>query len=152
MNKRAIGLLKLYVCACIICMLMIIGGMTARAKTVNTSEVVSYMNELRKEMGLPAFTVSESLNQSAAVRAKELKVKFAHTRPDGTAWYTVGQGVNGENLARADKESEKESLNIIAAWFLSPSHKANLLSSSTQIGIASFEDENGYAYIACEFN
>ena len=152
MSKKISKLVLSYLCSCFAFMVFITTSITVQAKTVNTTEVVSYMNELRKELGLPAFTVSDSLNQSAAIRAKELKTKFAHTRPDGTAWYTVGGGVNGENLARADRDGEKEAINIIAAWYLSPGHKANLLSGSTQIGISSYEDENGIAYIACEFN
>ena len=145
-------LLKLYVISCIAFMVFVTRGITVQAKTINTGEVVSYINELRAEMGLPAFSVSDSLNQSAAIRASELPARFAHTRPDGSAWYTVGPGIYGENLARADNDEKKGTLNILTAWYLSPSHRANLLSKSTQIGIASYEDENGVAYLACEFN
>ncbi|WP_051656695.1 CAP domain-containing protein [Butyrivibrio sp. AE3004] len=152
MNNVRTVLFKLHFITCLVVMVFISKGITVRAQTVNTGEVVAYMNALRGELGLPAFTVNDSLNQSAAIRAGELKTKFAHTRPDGSAWYTVGSGINGENLARADKEEEKGTLNILAAWYLSPSHRANLLSGSTQIGIACYEDENGIAYIACEFN
>ncbi|WP_049945906.1 MULTISPECIES: CAP domain-containing protein [unclassified Butyrivibrio] len=152
MNNEKTALFKMYFILCLVIMVFISQGITVQAKTVNTGEVVAYMNALRGELGLPAFTVSDSLNQAASVRAGELAVRFDHTRPDGSAWYTVGTGVNGENLARADKEEEKGTLNIIAGWYLSPSHRANLLSGSTQIGIAAYEDANGVAYIACEFN
>ncbi len=152
MSITRIRLLKLHFILCITVMIFVSGGITARAKTVNTGEVVVYMNALRGELGLPAFAVSDSLNQSAAIRASELPARFDHTRPDGSAWYTVGSGIYGENLARADNDEKKGTLNIMAAWYRSPSHRANLLSKSTQIGIACYEDANGVAYIACEFN
>ncbi len=152
MSANRIRLIKLHVITCITVMLFVSMGITVQAKTVNTGEVVVYINELRSELGLPAFTVSDSLNESAAIRAGELPAKFDHTRPDGSAWYTVGAGVNGENLARADNDEKKGTLNILTAWYRSPSHRANLLGKSTQIGIACYEDQNGVAYIACEFN
>ena len=50
-------LLKLYVISCIAFMVFVTRGITVQAKTINTGEVVSYINELRAEMGLPAFSV-----------------------------------------------------------------------------------------------
>ena len=152
MSTSRTRFLKIYVIACFAFMVFVTGGMTVQAKTINTGEVVAYMNELRAELGLPAFSVSDSLNSSAAIRATELAVRFDHTRPDGSAWYTVGPGIYGENLARADNDEKKGTLNIITAWYRSAGHRANLLSKSTQIGIACYEDANGVAYLACEFN
>ena len=152
MSTTRTKFLKFYVIASFVFMLFVTKGITAQAKTVNTGEVVAYMNELRAELGLPAFTVSDSLNASAAIRASELPIRFDHTRPDGSAWYTAGPGIYGENLARADNDEKKGTLNIITAWYRSAGHRANLLSKSTQIGIACYEDENGVAYLACEFN
>ena len=151
MSTTRIRLLKFYLIGCIVFMVFITKGITVQAKIVNTGEVVEYINALRVELGLPALTVSDSLNQAAAIRATELPARFDHTRPDGSAWYTAGTGVYGENLARADTDEKKGTLNIMAAWYRSPSHRTVLLTGFTRIGISCYEDENGVAYLACEF-
>ena len=52
-------ILKLYFIACVAFMVFVTGNITAQAKTIDTGEVVSYINQLRAELGLPAFSVSD---------------------------------------------------------------------------------------------
>ncbi|MBE5860538.1 MAG: hypothetical protein E7301_10515 [Butyrivibrio sp.] len=142
----------------IVCMLAIAGmlclvtpGIITRACSTDVSQVLGYMNQFRAEKGLGPLTFNDSLTQAAHIRAKELKTRFSHTRPDGSAWYTAGANLCGENLARAENEEQSRSLNVAYAWYISPGHSDNLLSGYyTQVGISYYE-EAGYTYIACEF-
>ena len=114
-------------------------------------KVLEYMNMIRAEFDLPALTMDDTLKTAASVRAVELSQSFSHTRPDGSAWYAVADGLRGENLARAINDEQSKSLNIAYAWYLSPGHCSNLLKGTyTQVGISYYE-KDGITYIACEF-
>ncbi len=146
------GMKKIICMLAVACMLCVsVPGINVRATSTDVAQVLNYMNQFRAQKGLSPYTFSDSLSQAAAVRAKELKSNFSHTRPDGSAWYTAGSNLCGENLARAENEEQSRSLNVAYAWYISPGHSENLLSGYfTQVGISYYE-EGGYTYIACEF-
>lgn len=107
------------------------------------------VNKERVAAGLPALSWSQGLTEAASVRAGELQTKFSHTRPDGSAWYTVNEAlVYGENLAKGYNGSAS----VVDAWMKSPTHKANILSSQfTTIGISLVQGTDGVWYWAQEF-
>ena len=105
-------------------------------------------NQKRAEAGLSALKWDSSLAQCAAVRATEATQSWSHTRPNGSAWWTVNSQVQyGENLAKNYQSGE----NVVAGWMASPSHRQNLLASDYKtIGIAVY-NYGGKWYWAQEF-
>ncbi len=106
---------------------------------LETEAFVTMLNEYRTANGLQPVKESTALDTAAQTRMKESTVAFSHTRPDGTAFYTVDEeNVYGENLAR-----EMSSVQMtFDSWKASPAHNVNLLDPAyTEVGFAS---ENGY--------
>ncbi len=105
-------------------------------------------NQARMAAGLSALTWDSTLAQCAAVRATEATESWSHTRPNGSAWWTVNSQVQyGENLAKNYQSGE----DVVSGWMASPSHKANLLGSDYKtVGIAVY-NYGGKWYWAQEF-
>ena len=122
------------------------------AKASSEEDVLAMMNTVRESAGLQAFVMDEDLQDIAEIRAVECSQRFSHTRPDGSAWYTVSKLTNGENLAHAVNDTQQRPENVVYAWTLSKKHYANLVKSSfTSVGIAYYCNDNGETFIACEF-
>ncbi len=117
----------------------------------STIEYQIYMlvNNQRTAAGLAEVVWSNILTSDANVRASEASVKWSHTRPNGTQWWTVdSNSMYGENLAKGYTTADA----AVAAWMNSPSHKANILDSGFRtMGISTYTDANGTVYIAQEF-
>jgi len=107
---------------------------TGHFDTEMANQLISLTNSYRAANGLGTLTVNPRLTQAAKVRAYECSVRFDHTRPNGTAYYTVdSSAVYGENLAYGFNDAS----NTMAAWKKSSSHNATLLRSNFKtIGIA----------------
>lgn len=104
-------------------------------------KVLSLVNNYRKENGLGELTWDESMASAAKTRAAEASICWSHTRPNGTAWYTVSSIVKGENLAKGYATAE-EAFN---AWLASDGHRENILwSEFNTMYVAFFEAENGW--------
>ena len=89
------------------------------------------------------------ITAAANVRAKEIKQKFSHTRPDGSSFSSVlrEQGVSfrgsGENIAWGQKSPEQ----VMNAWMNSDGHRANILNKNFKnIGVGHYVDANGVNY------
>lgn len=111
-------------------------------------EITALVNAERTANGLREVTVSDSLNQAAAVRAKEITGTFSHFRPDGTRCHTVLDDLNidftfaGENIAYG-QDTPAEVMND---WMESESHRKNILNSRyEEIGVACYK-QNGIYY------
>lgn len=119
---------------------------------MNSAQLIEYINSYRSINGLSPLVSNSSLTSAAYIRAQELSLSFSHTRPDGSQWYTAGDKLYAENLARAWNEEQSKPLNVAYAWYMSPSHKAVLLHKSlTNIGVSYYE-KDGITYIVAEFN
>jgi uncharacterized protein YkwD len=107
--------------------------------------VLALVNEQRTNAGLAALTWSDTLAGSARIRATEIVVKWSHTRPDGSAWYTAGaQMQTGENLAYGQTSSEQ----VMNEWMASIGHQENILRTSfTKIGIAAYYCNGVYYWV-----
>lgn len=112
-------------------------------------EVLSLVNEKRKEEGLDPLTWNKTLAKDASSRAKEISKKFSHTRPNGKEWYTLDEkNMYGENLGKNYTTAQ----DVFDAWMNSESHKENILwEEFTQIGIALYITKNGSYYWVQEF-
>ena len=111
-------------------------------------KVVAQVNAIRANSGLHPLTLSASLSSAAQVRAMECERAFSHTRPDGSAWWTVNSTMMyGENLAK----NYYDSGSVVAAWMASPTHAANILGGFNTIGLGLHQTSNGTWYWAQEF-
>ncbi len=95
----------------------------AAAQSDPAQQVVQQVNAERAKQGLKPLRVDGELTRAARVRAGEIVQSFSHTRPDGTPWSTVSDGVYGENIAMGQKTVDK----VMAAWMTSQGHRENIL-------------------------
>lgn len=111
--------------------------------------VFNLMNQQRAAQGLAALIWSDALTNAAQVRANEITTSFSHTRPDGSAFWTVNSNVQyGENLAKLYQSADS----VYAAWMNSPTHAANIMDSGYKtVGIAICQTGDGSWYWAQEF-
>lgn len=106
------------------------------------------INAYRAGNGLAAYKWSNGLEQAAGVRAVEASQVWAHTRPNGTDYYTVNEAiVYGENLAKGYSTSES----VVQGWIDSPPHKANILDGEFRTAGISIHMVGGQWYWANEF-
>lgn len=112
-------------------------------------QVVKLVNAERAKEGLPALEMQTDITAAANVRAREIKQKFSHTRPDGSSFSSVlkEQGVSfrgsGENIAWGQKSPEQ----VMNAWMNSDGHRANILNKNFKnIGVGYYQDEQGVNY------
>jgi len=110
--------------------------------------ILDLVNAQRAAAGLPGLTWNDTLAESARIRSSEIVVKWSHTRPDGSAWYTAGsQTEMGENLAFGQSTTQQ----VIDEWMASPGHAENILRSTfTQMGVSCYYC-NGTYYWAQHF-
>ena len=109
---------------------------------------LAIVNAHRSNAGLPELVWNDSLAQAAMVRAQECMQSFSHTRPNGSAWWTVNSVIMyGENLAMNYFNAN----NVVAAWMASPTHMAKIVGSFTSVGVACYQAPNGAWYWAQEF-
>ncbi len=119
---------------------------TTDSSLSSAQQVVNLVNEERAKAGLPALTMQADITKAANVRAKEIKQKFSHTRPDGSSFSSAltQQGVSyrtsGENIAYGQATPEA----VMEGWMNSSGHRANILNRNFKnIGVGLYEDERG---------
>lgn len=111
-------------------------------------EVLTLVNQERVKNGLEKLSWGDSCAEAAQIRAEELKLSYAHTRPDGSSWNTTcvepqdgGIYFEGENLMAGNSAVSPES--TVAAWMNSESHKANILNPNfTKLSVGFVFDRN----------
>lgn len=107
-------------------------------------DVLKLVNQERNRAGLSSLKMDKDLTEAAMQRASEIVVSFSHTRPDGSACFTVSDKVYGENCA-AGQYTPK---GVVNAWMNSQGHRANILNSSYKtIGIGVVEVDGMYYWI-----
>ena len=92
------------------------------------AEVFRLTNLERIKYGEPQVQYNEDLHKAAMQRAKEISVKFSHTRPDGTdstsilSEYGIPDYNGSENIAAGYTCPE----DVIEGWMNSPGHRVSL--------------------------
>lgn len=111
--------------------------------------VFNLMNQQRTAQGLGALAWSDALTNAAQVRANEITGSFSHTRPNGSAFWTVDSScMYGENLAKLYQSADS----VYTAWMNSPTHAANIMDGGYKtVGIAICQTGDGSWYWAQEF-
>jgi len=128
--------------------LTVIMTLTAFAQSALEAQTLAKVNEIRIANGLSAVSYSSSLETTSIVRANEITSKFSHTRPDGSAWYTVNADLQyGENLAEGYSTAD----DVVNAWMASKKHRENILRSDFTTCAISATTKNGRTYWAQEF-
>lgn len=110
-------------------------------------QVLELVNKERAKEGLPELKLSSSLNNVAAIRAKELTEEFSHTRPNGKDCFTalteagISYSSVGENIAAGQATPQE----VMESWMNSEGHRANILSENyTHMGIGYYHTSKGY--------
>ncbi len=88
--------------------------------------VLEEVNRNRQEHGVAPLILAEDLCYGADIRAQEIVSVFSHTRPDGSACYSVIQGSYrkaAENIATGHATAQE----TVEQWMNSPGHRANIL-------------------------
>lgn len=99
-------------------------------------QVIDQMNAKRVFEAVDELEADETLQEAAEVRAQEIAKTFSHTRPDGTAWYTVSDKAHGENLAMGHLMAEK----VVTDWMGSEGHRKNIVNEEFhKVGVASIK-------------
>ena len=111
--------------------------------------VFNIMNQQRVARGLSELAWSQALTNAAQVRANEITTSFSHTRPNGSAFWTVDSSCQyGENLAKLYQSADA----VYTAWMNSPTHAANIMDGGYKtVGIAICQTGDGSWYWAQEF-
>lgn len=105
-------------------------------------------NSTRSQNGVATLKWNDSLYAAAQLRAQEAAVYFSHTRPNGTAFSTVHEEADGENLVYSTSASTN-SIQLFNAWMNSPGHQRNiLLNMYTNMAIASFTTSSRKVLVA----
>ena len=102
-------------------------------------EVLNLVNAERAKVGAPPLRLANDLQQSAAIRAREIVQLFSHTRPDGSDCFTVIRkkgNTCGENIAAGHGTAAE----TVEQWMNSQGHRENILNPRyRELGV-------GYAY------
>ena len=136
--------------------LLPVGGMATQVNAAETPDaavlkeyteiIVNQVNNARAAQNLPELSILPVVSGYAQVRAEELPVSCAHTRPDGRDCFTVMKdegffyNVAGENIAAGNATP----MATFEQWMKSQKHKENILGKDfTHIGIGYTYDPDG---------
>ncbi len=113
-----------------------------------SGELLTAINNARKDAGLDVFETNTSLNQVADVRAKEITYSLGHLRADGSYWNTVAPlYYEAECLAQGFTTAA----DTADAWLAESTTRQYLLSDDLcSIGLSCFEYGGGN-YIVASF-
>lgn len=125
--------------------LILSSAVTALAITRDeaASEILRLVNIERKKAKLKPLKLSRELLRPAAIRAREIKTLFSHTRPNGLPFHSTFYGIDykiaGENIAAGQTSCEI----VMRDWMNSPGHRANILNKKYKyLGVGYSYDEN----------
>ena len=93
-------------------------------------EVLRLVNAERAKVGVAPLGFGDTCAAAAATRAREIAVKYDHTRPDGSGWATAcpipaAGGASGENIHAGNSAVSPAA--AVREWMASPTHRANIL-------------------------
>ena len=106
------------------------------------AEVLRLVNVERAKLGLQPLKFANDLAASALIRAREIPIKFSHTRPNGSKCFTAMPQIGhilGENLAGGQTTPKK----VVEAWMNSETHRANILNKNfRELGVVYYYQAN----------
>jgi len=109
--------------------------------------ILQQTNKLRADIGLPPLRLNTALSDIAQDwSVQQARVSTMSHRPGFHLLYPSGWSRASENVAAGYSPSS-----VVNAWAGSPGHRANLLSSSTDIGIGIAANSSGRLYSTQNF-
>jgi len=106
------------------------------------AEVLRLVNVERARVGLQPLRFADDLAASALIRAREIPIKFSHTRPNGSKCFTAMPQIGhilGENLAGGQTTPKR----VVEAWMNSETHRANILNKNfRELGVVYYYQSN----------
>ena len=118
-------------------------------------KVVQLTNNLRASKGLSQLKTDSRLTEAAMARAKELAVKYDHTRPNGKSGITIvseynikNTGFLGENIMMGYGTGYKNANTIYSTWENSTGHYNTMIRAyNAYIGVGVYYVyKDGYKY------
>lgn len=113
-------------------------------------QVLSLTNQIRQEVGASNLTLDPALSALADIRAKEIVESFAHTRPDGSQFYSVmnengySYSACGENIAYGYSTPSS----VVTGWKNSAGHYKNMVSTSFgRLGVGVYVQNGTYYWV-----
>lgn len=110
-------------------------------------EVARLVNKERSARGLSALVYSPELCRAADIRVKEIVDVWGHTRPNGTAFYTVLDEV-GVSLSSAREniaDGYVSPSDVMSGFMGSDIHRNNILSTDVKyVGISVYKKGSSY--------
>ena len=114
------------------------------------NEMLSYVNQYRKEVNVEDLTLDDELSVLASIRALELGwgmgvERVLHERPDGRSWHTVYTDMNYSHIAAGENiAAGQDTVSYVSnAWKKSEGHYKNMISTNyTKAGFGVVEVDN----------
>ena len=115
--------------------------------TAFEQEVLRLTNEFRKQNGLKALVLDQSLEKAADDHSKDMALQdyFSHTGKDGSKPWDRAEDAGyetrfvGENIAAGYRSAKA----VVDGWINSPGHRANMLNADyNEIGIGHYFLQN----------
>ncbi len=130
-----------------------IKGTDAEARA-EAQTVVALTNKLRATNGRSQLKTDSRLTEAAMARAKELAVRFEHSRPNGKTGSSIALEYNskacpnGENIMMGYGTGYKDANTIYSVWENSTGHYNTMLrANNAYIGVGVYYVyQNGYKY------
>jgi uncharacterized protein YkwD len=125
----------------------------AKADKMET-DILQYVNEDRKDQGLPALNMNAMESSLAAKHSQDMasgKVKFGHEGFNSRAkaiQKALGSVEIGENVASGPMTARE----VVDGWLHSPGHKKNIEGNFTLTGIGYAVDKKGEIYFTQIFS
>ena len=115
---------------------------------VYARQVLEETNKVRAKHGRAPLVLHPTMQKAAMTRAKELSIKYSHTRPNGRPGYLIGPefgvaGIFTENIAMG-QGSPKE---VVADWESSSGHLVAMLKEKAKtLGVGFYKGDDGVYY------
>lgn len=111
------------------------------ADNVSAERVAALVNNYRRQNGLRELKVYPLLAKAASVRAEELSRSFSHTRPNGSAFYSIvdSYGIPWGRVAENAALGQPTPESAVNSWVNSENHRKNLLNPDfNYIGVGAY--------------
>lgn len=126
------------------------GNVSSSGQQSNKELVLEYTNQIRQAAGVGNLSLDSKLSEAADVRAQEIVQSFAHTRPDGTPFYTIAQSMGisystiGENIAYGYSSASS----VVEGWKNSPGHYKNMVDTQfNKLGVGVYVQKGTYYWV-----
>ena len=115
---------------------------------VYARQVLEETNKVRAKYNSAPLVLHPTMQKAAMARAKELSIKYSHTRPNGKPGYLIGPefgvaGIFTENIAMG-QSSPKE---VVADWESSSGHLVAMIDDKANtLGVGFYKGDDGIYY------